>query len=533
MPSSSAPIALRKALGAFVRRWRLQRALHALGPAGLPGLPLVAWAVTGGPEEALWTGLAVLLLGPALAAAWPLALARVAREADRVAGLDGTADTALHLAETDHPAAAAVAADAVDALDGARPAPLSWRRPALLVALGVLIAGPVATIEPRRAAAEAEETAELLETLAEVSEDAQGRGDQELAEEAEALRDLVVQVLAQDPPDEPEADPEPEDPQRPDPGGPATTDPNIGAVRQALDAARHQLGPEEIARLTEELNRIVDVRDRLHEVSETRTTGKVGWHDTPTTPVERPSRPSRPGFDAQNKALDAFERDLEMPGQDALNDQIAEDLEESHPGNLEDEMGHVFQQTIDDFVEDYAQSLLQELQDLLNEEADRNPEGQLATAATEATFAPPQEGTPDDPGAQATAVAAQGGGALARSGTGGMANTDPGGSGAGRGPGGEGDEVEIGEARGEVAPLESDADLDGLGPSERRDLFAAVSKHATAEDVGLSLDALAEPYFLEVDEALDADGVPPAMRSVIEAYFSSLEATPTPAEATP
>ena len=81
--------------------------------------------------------------------------------------------------------------------------------------------------------------------------------------------------------------------------------------------------------------------------------------------------------------------------------------------------------------------------------------------------------------------------------------------------------------------FEADADLDQLGPSARRDLIAAVSRHATAEDVGLGIDALAEPYFLEVDQALDAEGVPPAMQAVIESYFESLQAPAPNTEATP
>lgn len=520
---------LARALGPFARRWRLQRAVNVLGPAWLVALPLGGWASAGGP---LWTGWVALLLGlsgPLGALLWPLALPRVAREADRVGGLNGTCDTALHLASTGHPAAAAVALDAGDALQGAVPAPLRYRRTVALVLLAALVAAPAPLREARRQAQDEQQTIALLDDLSDLSDDPLAQTHPELAELALELQDLIVQIKARDVPDEPQADAEPEGVEEPDQGGAAASDPDIAGVQAALDVARHQLGPEEIARLTEQLHQLIDVKDRLDEVAETTTTGTVSWRDQQT--IDALERPTSDTLDVAQKALDDFQRDIDIPGADLApveNELIPDDLGEESIGNLEHELGLVFQQTIDDFIEDYAQAMLEELQDLLAKEAKEAPQDQGAIDGhSKVDFdEDPEQGTPDDPGAQATATAAQGGEALARAGTTGYGNTDPGGSGAGKGTGGEGEQVEIADAEGQLAPLEADADLDQLGPSARRDLIAAVSKHATSEDVGLGIDALAEPYFLEVDQALDAEGVPPAMRAVIASYFESLHGTP-------
>ena len=345
---------------------------------------------------------------------------------------------------------------------------------------------------------------------------------------------MVVQILGRDVAEEPEAETKPEEVEEPEQGGTAASDPDIEGVQAALDVARHQLGPEDIARLTEQLHQLVDVRDRLHEISETTTTGTVAWRDQASPALERTPPEAR---DGGQLPLDDFQRDLDIPGLDLANTEneaLPKELGDDSLGNMEHEMGLTFQQTIDDFIEEYAQAMLQELQDLLEEDAKTPPRDQDTTdALARRTFETSEEGTPDEPGAQATAAAVQGGQALARAGTTGTANTDPGGSGAGKGTGGEGDPVEIDEARGQLAPLEADADLDQLAPSARRDLIAAVSRHATAEDVGLGIDALAEPYFLEVDQSLDVEGVHPAMRSVIETYFESLKGTPNQTQATP
>ncbi|GEM_PF-2613710 len=531
------PAELTRALGAFARRWRLQRALTALGATVLVALPLGTWGHAGGPGWALWTGWILGFGAPLAAAAWPLALARVAREADRVASLHGSCDTALHLAATGHPAAQIVALDAQDALAQARPAPLAWRASAGAVALATLVATPAPWLEARRQAQAQAETAELLDALDDLQEEALDLGAPDLADQAEQLQDLVVQVLSRDLASESDADAEPEAVEEPEQGGAAASDPDIAGVQAALDVARHQLGPEEIARLTEQLHQLVDVRDRLHELSESTTTGTVAWRDQQTP--EALQRPSADHLKPGNQGLDDFQRDLDIPGMDLAateNEALPDDLGDESIGNPEHELGLVFQQTIDDFIEDYAQAMLQDLQELLDQEAERPPEDQLAQVAEAGgTFEEPpgDEGTPTDVGAQATATASQGGEALARAGSSGIGNTDPGGSGAGKGTGGEGDAVEIDEARGQLAPLEADADLDQLGPSARRDLIAAVSRHATAEDVGLGIDALAEPYFLEVDQALDADGVPPAMQAVIASYFESLQGSAPNSEATP
>jgi hypothetical protein len=507
-----------------------------LGIGLLVGLPLGAWGHAGGPTWALVTGWILGLGVPLAAVLWPLALARIAREADRVGGLNGTCDTALHLAETGHAAAEPVALDARDALAHARPAPLLYKRTAALIVLGALIAAPAPLLEARRQAEVEAETTALIDDLTGLQDDALALGDDGLADQAEQLQDLVVQILSREIRPEPDADAEPEAVEEPEQGGAAASDPDIAGVQAALDVARHQLGPEEIARLTEQLHELVDVRDRLHELAESTTTGTVGWRDQQTP--EALQRPMSDDLDPGALPMDDFQRDLDIPGVDLANTEneaMPDDLGEESIGNMEHELGIVFQQTIDDFVEDYAQTLLEELQDLLTQEAERAPEDQLAQEAEmHMDFEDdPTEGTPTGVGAQATATAAQGGEALARAGTSGIGNTDPGGSGAGSGEGGEGDAVEIDEARGQLAPLEADADLDQLGPSARRDLIAAVSRHATAEDVGLGIDALAEPYFLEVDQALDADGVPPAMQAVIESYFKSLQAAAPNTEATP
>jgi hypothetical protein len=463
-----------------------------------------------------------------------LNLQKVARQADRVGGLYGVCDTALHLANQGHAAAEAVGLDAQDALAAARPAPLRWKPSAVFAALGVLLATPAPLLEAHKQAQTEQKSAALIDTLSSLEEEARQSGNSDLAERSEALQDLVVQILAREPTPEPNADADPEEVEEPEKGGAAASDPAIAGVQAALDVARHQLGPEEIARLTEQLHQLVDVRDRLHEIAETTTTGTVAWRDQEI--AEALQRPTSNALDPNPLPMDDFQRNLDIPGMNlaqAQNAVMPQDLGEDSLGNADHELGLVFQQTIDDFVEDFAQAMLEELQDLLEKEGEEAPEDQKAIDGRKDTFEAPKEGTPTDPGAQATATAAQGGEALARAGTSGYGNTDPGGSGAGKGTGGEGKELELGEARGELAPLEADTDLDQLGPSARRDLIAAVSRHATAEDVGLGLDALTEPYFLEIDQALDADELPPAMRAVIERYFESLKATETQTKATP
>src|SRR6185436_16949099 len=169
---------------------------------------------------------ALWIAAVALAALWPTIPARVARHADRIAGLRAVCDTALHLRATGHPAADAVALDALDALGKAKPpAPLRLARPRVLAL--ALVAAVLLAIVPRPTRQESAEEKKSDESpvasdLRTLENEARSRGDLALAEAARHLRTKLetapdVLDVPSAPPQAPPPAPPPEMPDAPEP----------------------------------------------------------------------------------------------------------------------------------------------------------------------------------------------------------------------------------------------------------------------------------------------------------------------------
>src|SRR6185436_7934068 len=188
---------------------RRKRALSFVEGTIVAVLPLSAILARWNAPVAL--GLAVVWIAAvALAALWPTIPARVARHADRIAGLRAVCDTALHLRATGHPAADAVALDALDALGKAdRPAPLRLARPR---ALGLaLVAALLCAIVPKptrqeRVVKDEKDESPVVSDLRTLEQTARSRGDLALAEAARHLRSELE--AAPDVLDVPSASPE-------------------------------------------------------------------------------------------------------------------------------------------------------------------------------------------------------------------------------------------------------------------------------------------------------------------------------------
>jgi hypothetical protein len=162
-------------------------------------VPALLLLLLGLPQTWAWFALLLIPLAATSAALWPLDVMHIARFADQSAQINGAAETAFHLAETQHPAAAAVALDAVDALKGKAPPPLAWPaywRALALVAmlLGVGIGARLWWSAQPAPEDLSEENPD--DPLAAAEDRARRAGDEDLIEAVANLREQLRQVQA-------------------------------------------------------------------------------------------------------------------------------------------------------------------------------------------------------------------------------------------------------------------------------------------------------------------------------------------------
>ena len=544
-PPSGGPTApLDQALKPFVRRIRGQRAVEfASWAAGVLGAAAVLLLAA---SHAAYGAAAVVALVASVAAAWslPVPLGRAARMADAHCGLHAAADTALHLQRQGHPAAEAVALDAVEGLAGKEPP--GWKRPTgwwfalvfLLLAGGV---GAVVDLEPEPAPAAEDDP--MLAQLDAIEADARRKGQVELVEAVQDLRERVKAVRDASeagPPEEliqkDEAPPEIVVPPPPPPVEPEAELPaefaSQEAYDRALDEARQtMLSDDEI--LAEFAG---EIEDRLMEIAEFQDLGNQMFAETlranEMASLSGGSMDMDLGGALDRGSSQSMNRAMEQVGQDApgpvdpASTSGMRDLEET--ASQEHELGQALQQSYQDFLKAYADALRDELVEAIEEQhetADRGRDegGDMSSQPTtgggekqdkigQANLQIREQDSPAT-AARMGDIPDGGGKPLNMTGAGG----------GGEPEGGREGVSEEGQAGGAMDQLEGGFGPGNLSAEQRQQVLTEMSGKAVQTGPGSEFDDTWGGYFDEAERALVEDDMPPMMKGMVAAYFAGLQ----------
>jgi hypothetical protein len=543
---------LRRALKPWDADVRRRRALSFVEATIVAVLPLSAiltrWSTGWGLALA-----AVWIAAVLLAVAWPTIPARVARHADRVAGLKAVCDTALHLRATGHPAADAVALDALDALSRASgPTPPRLARPKAL-ALAALVAVVLFVVpKPHRASPEAERTPpdRVASDLTTLEEAARDRGDLALAEAARKLRsDLLSADAVLDVPPAPapreSAAPPPRDELAPEPDAATATQalfPPMPKADQAVSKWESDpVGKELASELHEALDKYMSL-DKMKNKAIAKAKiqgGSAPFDDGALADPGRSADAGTTGLGAGAQNLPPNARDQAGAAQLALDNLRNTAKEQAKRSAMaQHENAVAMQHAYDEFLKQYAQTLRDRVMETLEkfEKAQQksNDDGpSLGPGGSERGEGEPSSGSGDLSDAAQMQELQDAPSTLAKvdgppdsleSGGGGTGETSPGGAGAGQGQ--EGTPV---SATPEPASGSGDPDRvrgqfrpGSLSPSEQEDLFDALEARAAVQGPFAQFGPEVRPYVSEAQEALEHEPVDPRMKSWVESYLRHL-----------
>ena len=491
---------------------------------------------------------ALWIAAVALAAVWPTIPARVARHADRIAGLRAVCDTALHLRATGHPAADAVALDAVDALGKAEPpAPLRLARPRVL-ALALLAAVLLAIVpKPTRQERTEEKKSEespVASDLRALEDEARSRGDLALAEAARHLRTKLetapdVLDVPSAPPQAPPPAPPPEMPEAPEPEA-AVAAPLFPPMEKAPDtSSKWDADPvgEELAEDLHDALRDYMSLDKMKNPVIAKA--KILGGNTPFEEAgDAPARGSAPGTNGATPDRSPDQRGESSPAQTAQQSfqrGAADMARRSKMGGHESEiaMAHAW----NEFLEQYAKTIRDRVMESLDkfeksQESGKSDGPSLGAGGDAKTEGDPSASSDLSASADMQEVS-EGATTLAKtnqapnsmkSGGGGTGETSPGGAGAGQGQ--EGTPV---SATPEPASGSGDPDRvrgqfrpGSLSPSEEDALFDALEARASVEGPFEQFGPEVLPYVTEAKQALESEPTDPRMKSWVESYLRRL-----------
>lgn len=544
---------LSQALRPFGLRLRGARALRwacYATPVALLGVLLLL------PLPWAWLALLGIPLAAGIAAIWTLPEMQVARFADQSAGLNGAAETALHLAQTQHPAAGAVALDAVDALAGKRPPPLllpaKWRTLAGLAALLAVGIGlrlwAVAQPPPVDPLSEGGE-----DPLAAAEDRARRAGDEELIEAVENLREQLRAVQAPEqmrrhtPKAAKALPPPPPISERPPPP-PAQLPSDMETPEEyqdAVDLAMQAMASDDalLASIAEEI---------FEELQSISFGGDVGVNFLEETLIDQDLnamsasqiQASEGGRQLNDDPLAAFNPFGQQ--NESLNNQLLETtgapqiemdpnlVQGNDLGTEAHEAKANLMQSYRDFMKEYSEALRDELLKAIQESADPDAwkkveEGEENEGDGKGPSAP---GGPDPQGEgemrtelrKSNAEAPEGAQAMnaPADATGGkptgrgQASTG-GDAGGGRSVGpGSSSEGGLSQVQGKLTP----GNLEG----EQRDaVLDGVASRSVETGAGDEFDDAWGGYFEEVDRTLEEEDLPPQMQGMVRAYFDGLQ----------
>lgn len=483
---------------------------------------------------------------------WPLEPAAIARFADQAAGLHGAADTALHLRAQDHPAAEAVALDAVDALQGKAPPPLDRPPRAfwallllLLLGIGARAFWPEPQPEPTP-----EPTAD--EKLAEIEAEARRQGQDDLAEATRQLRSRLAQTQpaigvqrhekrdAAPPPPPPEIQ---ELPPRP-PQLPQEME-TPEEYEQALELAIDTMASDDalLAAIAE------DIYNQLTDISFESELGinflEQGLADQELGVLTAQEYLEGEGGDKVNdKPLESFD----MFGQqmESLNNQFIEEgammqtnvdpqVEGRDVGTEAHETKANLMQSYRDFMKEYSEALRDELIKAIQEAADPDAWKEQGEDAEEGEkgSGPSMPGgpPPDKQDAQQSAQLRPSGGEVPEGAQAMAAPADAaGGKPSGRGQASTGGGDSAGrrtgggaQAAGELAQVQGKLEPGNLGDEQREAVLDGVSSRSVQTGPGQEFDQAWGGYFDEVEATLSEEDIPPQMEGMVRAYFAGLQ----------
>ncbi len=499
----------------------------------------------------------------ALVVGWSMAVpsGRAARLADRSCGLNATADTALHLAEQGHPAAEAVALDALDALKGASPPPL--RPPAgrwvllgavLVTSLGLGL-GRLLEPEPEPEPGAAEE---LLARLDEVEDEARRKGQAELVEAVQDLRERVRAVQKPSPvsPVEPVARHAVEPPPLPPPPVPVEEETPVPAefetrqeYEQAIDQAQFMMSQDE--ELLAEFS--AEIQDRLMEITQFEELGndllaetlRANEINAQLTGQEFTSTQTRFEGAQQDLMSQAMQQADQMAPAMSTSEMAPDKRDLAETASNAHELALALQASYQDFLEAYADALRDELIEAIEEahetddqERDGNldlggtPSSSSSEAKSDASGAaelqvredmPPasmtQLGNIDDPSSKKLE---------GMSGGSGSPDQDDGqpssGGGADAGPSADKERSgSEGTPGGQLEQLQGGLGPGNMSEQQRAQVLQGINEKAIQTGPGSDFDEVWSGYFDEVERALSEEDMPPMMQSAVVAYFSGLK----------
>ena len=540
---------------------RLQRSVEAVVWSAVLVLPLVG-VLVGLEYTAGW---AVLLALPAtFGAVWSLKLdaGRAARFADASADLNAAADTALHLFEAQHPAAEAVALDALDGLKGKNPPKLTPPRGRFPLA-GALVLAALVGVGLRFFAPEPEpevpEPSELLATLDEIEADARRKGQTELVQAVRQLRERVQEVEAaqQEAPEAMvEQRPAPRDtPEAPPPPTPDVPDPDLPddfdtpeEFQQALEAAQVAMASDdEMLRQFGE-----EVEQRLYEITAFQEfgqdlMGETLRHNEEMHMFEEAEYSSMTRFgDGMNEALnqEAGGRFSEA-AVDPTDIQTGAGYRENEMADPQHDLMHGLQQTYKEFLEAYANAMRDELMEAIHEDAQaptstQRDQGNLSMgddlggkggAEKKEVSSKANMEVRDVKESGAARLASLDsdhtkqvkGGNIETPGT----STRKGGAGGGLSGSGEGTDKDhdtrTQEIGAETEQVQGEFGPGNLDDRQRDMLHQAMAGKSVATGPGSEFDSSFSGYFDEVEQALIEEDLPPMMQNVVVAYFNGLQ----------
>ncbi|MCB9759632.1 MAG: hypothetical protein H6739_07300 [Alphaproteobacteria bacterium] len=525
-------------------------------------LPVAAALGYHQPLRALWVLVPLIAVGVA-GWLWKMPWGRVARFADRTAGLDAAANTALHLHDAGHAAAEAVALDAIDGLAGAAPPRLE--RPAglpllglaaLVTALGLAVAVALEPApEPPPGPLD-----EAFARLDEIEARARRQGQDELVQAVRGLRERLRQVqdeldepsniARRPPPPPPPPAPEPEEPEQAvDPSLPEDA-PTREAMQQALDLAEARMASDEVllAELSEELERhlmeVTAFQDMGHSLLE--ETFHANEMDHALQNFQSPDS-IQFGQDVQQRFNQNTEF-IERSGGKSVDMAEAAGMRENEMGDSGHELVHALQQSYKDFLKEYAEAMRDELLNAMKDATqppgadDAGSEGGLdmnsnfgdnsgdakpkTDMSDDANLAVRKGGSQQAAAMMATNLQPPEGNKLGDGVSGQGGKTSAGGRGGGSGQGGEGDpenQVDPDAGEGESEQLTGQFSPGSMDRSEQEAMFQQVSAMAMASGAGSDFGASWSGYFEEVERALVEEDLPPMMEGMVRAYFAGLK----------
>ena len=541
---------LQRALKPWDADVRRKRALSFVEGTIVAVLPLSAvlarWNAT------LALALAALWIAAvALAALWPTIPARIARHADRIAGLRAVCDTALHLRATGHPAADAVALDALDALGkAAPPAPLRLARPRALAF--ALVAAILLVIVPKptrqeRTEEEAKSESPVASDLRVLEDEARSRGDLALAEAARHLRgELETAPDVLDVPSAPAVAPPPAPPPPPEmPDAPEPESAVVSPLFPPMEKAPETVSKwdaDPVAReLAEDLHEAIGKYMSLDKmknpaIARARILGGSTPFEEAGDDAARGPEPGTNGAPRDSTSSPRDESGSARTDQQNFQREAADQARRSKMGGHEGTIA--LQHSWNEFLEEYAKTIRDRLMESLDKfEKSQQESGKSGGPNLGLGGGDPTEGEPSASSDLSAAAdlqeVSEGASTLAKtldrpksskSGGGETGETSPGGAGAGQGQ--EGTPV---SATPEPASGSGDPDRvrgqfrpGSLSPSEEEALFDALEARASVEGPFEQFGPEVLPYVTEAKQALDSEPTDPRMKSWVESYLRQL-----------